>query len=212
MKIVTAQTMAEIDRRTIENGTPGVILMRNAGAAVLDRIMTVMEGISETSSAAVVAGKGNNGGDGYRVAELLARSNIPVTVILAAEKTAVSGDARTCLEDAERLGVEINEVIGEDDVHAASHLLLSADVIIDALFGTGLTGDIRGNAANLLRAINASDAVVFAVDVPSGVDASTGSISTDTVKADCSVTFGCYKVAISLGRVGSCVVMSQLLT
>lgn len=199
MKVVTAQTMAEIDRLTIEGGTPGVTLMRNAGAAVFDRIMSIMGDLTETFSVAVVAGKGNNGGDGYRVAELLAQNGVPVTVYLVAEKTAVSGDALTCLRDAERIGVDITEVTSEDAAHEISHHILSADVIVDALFGTGLTGDIRGYAAVMVRSINASDGVVFAVDVPSGVDATTGNVSVDTVHADCTVTFGCYKAGHLFG-------------
>ncbi|MBN1291914.1 MAG: NAD(P)H-hydrate dehydratase [Candidatus Latescibacteria bacterium] len=197
MKILTAEKMAYVDRVTIERGTPGLVLMRNAGKAVFDLIKNTTGSIC--GKAVVLAGKGNNGGDGFRVAELLAKSGWNVDAYLFGTKEDVRGDALTCMHDAKNAGLTTVEMTGENHLQQVHESIDSADVIIDALFGTGLKGDICGLAASVIPVVNDSDAIVFAVDIPSGVNASTGAVSASTVQADYTVTFGCFKVGHIFG-------------
>ncbi|HDY88561.1 MAG TPA: NAD(P)H-hydrate dehydratase [bacterium] len=191
MKILTAQQMAYIDKTTIEGGTPGIELMRNAGMEVyklIDDTLNIRSGI------VVLAGKGNNGGDGFRVAELMANQGYDITVCLVGEKTMVQGDAATCMHDLEKTGQKIIEINGHDKLEALSKEITSANLIIDALFGTGLKGEITGLPASVIDKVNSSKSTVVAVDIPSGVNASTGEVSNSTIQADYTVTFGCLKV------------------
>ena len=198
MKILTAEKMAYVDRITIERGTPGIDLMRNAGKAVYDRIADLVE-YERVKNAAVLAGKGNNGGDGFRVAELLILNGYSVDVFLFGTKEDIRGDALTCMHDAETAGLTINEINDDGSVQKAARIIASADVIVDALFGTGLKGDIRGLAASIIPYVNDSGATVVAVDIPSGVDATTGAVSAATVQANYTVTFGCFKAGHIIG-------------
>ncbi|MFC1607890.1 NAD(P)H-hydrate dehydratase [Candidatus Latescibacterota bacterium] len=198
MKLLTAEQMTNIDRLTIERGTPGIDLMRNAGEAVFH---LVKERATSTphDRIVVLAGKGNNGGDGHRAAELLSVNGCQVELFLVGNREDVTGDALTCMLDAETAGLTVVEIRDSDGLSRAVQSINAADVIVDALFGTGLKGDLRGLAAEVVAAVNATSAVIVAVDVPSGVDASTGSVSRDTVKAQWTITFGCLKVGHLLG-------------
>jgi len=193
MKVLTAETMGWVDRTTIERGTPGIELMRNAGQAVFEAIAET-PGVTRDTKIVVVAGKGNNGGDGFRVAELLKWHGYAVEVFLLGAFDAVRGDALTCLRAMEKPGCEVTRIEGVADCETLKSRIASAGVVVDALFGTGLKGELAGLPAQAVDMINASDAVVFAVDIPSGVDASTGGVSGHTVRADRTVTFGCLKV------------------
>jgi len=192
VKVLTAEQMAYVDRTAIERGTPGIELMRNAGHEVFSFIEKTF---AERSGIVVLAGKGNNGGDGFRTAELLVSSGYKdVHVFLVGEKSSVRGDARTCMEACERAGCTVQETVGDTFHERAAEAIDGACLIIDALFGTGLQGDITGIAADIIGMVNHSHAAVVAVDIPSGVNASTGGISRVSVRADYTVTFGCLKV------------------
>ncbi|MHB9027145.1 MAG: NAD(P)H-hydrate dehydratase [Candidatus Latescibacterota bacterium] len=193
MIVLTAEQMARVDRETIERGTPGVELMRNAGEAVFRLMESYFEPLAERKTV-VLAGKGNNGGDGFRVAELLAGAEVSCAVLLLGKRNEARGDALTCLRDAERAGCPIIEVTGEETLKEHAEEILTADVIVDAIFGTGLRDETTGLAAGAIELINQSPAEVVAVDIPSGVNASTGEVSEHTVRADLTVTFGCLKV------------------
>ncbi|MFC1538285.1 NAD(P)H-hydrate dehydratase [Candidatus Latescibacterota bacterium] len=191
MKVLTAEQMAYVDRTTIESGTPGIDLMRNAGMEVFEFIR---DALAISSDIVVFSGKGNNGGDGFRVAELCAKSGYGVHVFLLGKKSKITGDASTCMQDFEKTGHEIIEITGEDTLENYSKQIMSANLIVDAIFGTGLKGEIEGFPASVIEMINASGAAVVAVDIPSGVNASTGEVSRVAVSADYTVTFGCPKV------------------
>lgn len=193
MKVLTAEQMRHLDRATIDGGVPGIELMRHAGAAVYEFLADSLCAGRE-SKIVIVAGKGNNGGDGFRVAELVASAGGAVTVLLAGEQSAVSGDARTCLDAALAAGADIREIVHAADLGTVSEIVASADIIVDALFGTGLRGEVSGLPADIIDTINNTDAVIVAVDIPSGVDAGTGGMAVHAVQADYTVTFGCPKV------------------
>jgi ADP-dependent NAD(P)H-hydrate dehydratase / NAD(P)H-hydrate epimerase len=164
-----------------ERGIASLELMERAGAGLADEVRRrVPDG-----RVVVVAGKGNNGGDGLVVARLLRESGREVDVLLLAAGDALSGDARTNLERLPEPAARPFEAGAR----------AGAAGIVDAVLGTGFTGEPREPARSAIAAINdaAADAVVLACDVPSGVDASTGEIAGDAVRADATVTFHAAK-------------------
>ena len=167
MKIVTAAEMREIDRATSEKfGVPSFTLMENAGAAVAERVSMLHSGKGRI---VVLCGKGNNGGDGFVAARLLHEMGMPVDVILLADPAELKGDAAGMygkLPTAPTI-VRTSDELKSERVRE----LLSADVFVDAILGTGFKPPVRGLYAEAIAAINASHATVIAVDIPSGADA-----------------------------------------
>jgi len=186
MKIVTAAEMREIDRATSAKfGVPSLTLMENAGAAVADRVSVLQCG---KEKAVVVCGKGNNGGDGLVAARLLHERGKAVDVILLAHPGELKGDAAVMygkLPLAPTIVASSKELKG-DRVCA----LLSADVLVDAILGTGFKPPVSGLYADAIAAINAGSATVIAVDIPSGADADAVGPQQGTIaRADEIVTF-----------------------
>ncbi|MFC1692215.1 NAD(P)H-hydrate dehydratase [Candidatus Latescibacterota bacterium] len=192
MKVLTAEQMVYVDRTTIEGGTPGIDLMRNAGHAVYELIISTLD-FDKKKRITVFTGKGNNGGDGFRAAELLVRNGYDTALFLVGMKADVKGDARVCMTDAIEAGQKIVELTGVNDLEGMKEKLSSADIIVDALFGTGLKGEITGLPALIIDIMNDCEALIAAVDIPSGVNASTGEVSEHNVQADYTLTFGCLK-------------------
>ena len=180
--LLTAEKMRATDAAAIEGlGIPGGHLMERAGVAVARELMLAFD----PESVVIYAGKGNNGGDGFVVARELFNAGLDVTVYAIAGRGAYKGDARLNLEIAEKLGVEI--VDGVEPVG-------DADVALDAVFGTGFAGVAEGAAAEAIAEMNASAAAVVALDIASGVDASSGEIGGPAVLADLTVTLHAPKV------------------
>lgn len=175
LEILTNAEMADADRLAVAAGVASLTLMENAGRAVADEAERM---VSPGARILVLCGPGNNGGDGYVAAQLLAERGYQVHLagLVAAEE--LQGDART-MAGRWRGGVE--GVEGLD--------LGSAELTIDALFGAGLTRALEGTAARLVEALNASAGAVLAVDVPSGLDGSSGQARGPVVRAMRTVTF-----------------------
>jgi NAD(P)H-hydrate epimerase len=173
-ELLTPDEMYEADRLTIKAGVPGIDLMEAAGLACAEFIRT----LSEPCPVCVVCGPGNNGGDGFVIARLLVEAGWPVKLLLASDPALLKGDA------AEAAKAWKGEVL---PAHADK--LDGAMLIVDALFGAGLSRDIDGPLADLVKALNEADAVRVAVDMPSGVDGSSGSIQGIAVAADHTITF-----------------------
>ncbi|MFA6471892.1 MAG: NAD(P)H-hydrate dehydratase [Candidatus Latescibacterota bacterium] len=192
MKVFTGEQMAEIDRRTIEGGKPGIELMQTAGKAVYEFMAEVYPDLSK-KKVVIVGGKGNNGGDGFRIAELLRLYGIHTKALLIGNKSEIRGDALTCLNDAEQTGMKLIEIKSPEDLGMFIKSIESADIIVDALFGTGLRGEIVGLHAMVIDLVNTSSAEVVAVDIPSGVNSNNGQVSESAIKADYTVTFGFMK-------------------
>ncbi len=177
-----AETMRAIDRWAIEEqGVSGLDLMERAGAGVARAV----EADVADGPAVVVCGKGNNGGDGLVVARLLREAGWQVTVVCVAPVDEFSGDAR---ENLDRLPGDAPVTLAD-----GGSAIAGASVIVDALLGTGFAGEPHGAAATAIDALNASPAPVVAVDVPSGVDASTGVVTGRAVRAAVTVTFHAAK-------------------
>jgi NAD(P)H-hydrate epimerase len=190
MKVITAQTMQGLDRRTInEFALPGLDLMERAGA---NCVTVICERCAPFPSpkALVVAGKGNNGGDGFVIARLLAEKGWHVDLALHADPAGLAGDAKT---NYERLPERVNKAVNPDD-SLLTALCDRATIIIDALFGTGLNCDLSPQFAAIIDIVNNSKKPVLAVDIPSGVDASTGRVCAAAVKATVTVTFAAAKL------------------
>ena len=198
MKLVTASEMRELDRRAIQDlGIPSLVLMENAGRTtyqILRREFPELKG-----EVAVVAGRGNNGGDGFVVARYLANAGIPVAVFLLGPQEQVSGDARVNLEILAHLGIAVAEVLTEADLNPLIHRLAKAGLIVDALLGTGLNSPVTGLMAALIERLNHLRAPVLAVDIPTGLSADTGEVLGVALKARVTVTYGWPKLGQVLG-------------
>lgn len=181
----------EVDRRAIEDfGLPGVVLMENAGRGVVDVLLR----LGVRGPVAICCGKGNNGGDGYVIARHLDNHGVAVVVHLFARPDDLTGDAAIHFRVLARSGLPI--VIHADSQSEAVEFN-GVEWIVDALFGTGLTGPIRPPLDNVVRRINASGARVLAVDIPSGLDCDTGQPTGDVVLAQHTVTFVAVKKGFS---------------
>jgi ADP-dependent NAD(P)H-hydrate dehydratase / NAD(P)H-hydrate epimerase len=190
VKLYTAEEMSRADARAQELGIPGGVLMERAGVGMAQVALQVYAPFQ----ALVVAGGGNNGGDGFVVARELHRAGVEVAVL--ATKDAYEGDPGTNFQILRSLGVGF---VDPDDLDAE---LESTDLVIDALLGTGFSGEVREKEARLIERMNESPAPVLAIDVPSGVDGATGEVQGAAVRADVTVCAHAAKVGcvISPGR------------
>jgi len=191
--LVTAQEMRELDRNAIETlGVSADTLMENAGRAVAEELLRELP---TGAGVWIICGRGNNGGDGLVAARLLHRLGVEVLVILLGEAASLSADAATNLDRACSVGVPLAD---------AQWQLPSRGVVVDAIFGTGLSRSVEGTEAEWIRRINACRAngrgrvKVVSVDLPSGLCADTGAALGACVEADVTVTLGSPKVGLTL--------------
>lgn len=192
--IATAEEMRRLDHSTIhEVGIPGIVLMENAGRSlvqvVLDRFFPLAG-----KYICIFAGRGNNGGDGFVAARYLHKEGCSVSVYVLSPTTLLTGDARTNLEICQKLSIPIIEVLNPQDTEKHQADWSHADLIIDALLGTGLNADVRGLYAEVIQTINQLRVPKVAVDIPSGLDADRGKPLGTCIKADLTVTFGLPKL------------------
>jgi len=193
MKLLTAAEMRELDRRAIaEVGIPSLVLMENAGRSIYQVLRREFPELA--GAVAVLAGRGNNGGDGFVVARYLANAGTPVAVFLLGRRDQVGGDARVNLEILAHQGLEVVEVLEESQLPAALERLARAGLIVDALLGTGLNSPVTGLLASLIQQVNHLKRPVLAVDLPSGLSADTGEVLGTAVQADVTVTCGWPKI------------------
>lgn len=193
MRLLDAAAMRELDRRAIkELGIPGPVLMENAGRGAADLVCSRWGGLFP-GPVTVLAGKGNNGGDGFVIARHLRnRGWLVQTVALAAEET-FSGDAALNLAVLRRSGAPLHFAADAVALAATLPRFSGSRLLVDALFGTGLSSEVLGHYAAAIDWINAAGVPVLAIDIPSGVDASSGRILGRAVRADMTATFACAK-------------------
>ncbi len=175
IELLTAEEMGEADRLAIAGGIPGLTLMENAGRAVADE---VARRFPDAGTVAVLCGPGNNGGDGFVAARHLAERGYKV-------RLAFKGDPARLPPDA---AANAKRFAGAREPLTAA-ILAGADVVVDGLFGAGLTRSIEGDYAVLIEAVNASSLPVIAIDVPSGIDGTTGEVRGIAIEAQATVTF-----------------------
>jgi len=186
--VYSVEGVREVDRAAIEGvGIPGYTLMTSAAMEALDEAINLFPDAKHWQ---VICGAGNNGGDGYVLARLAAQRGISVSVIAIAPAEKLTGDAVTAHAEYVADGGEVGSWEGAPDVHA--------DLIVDALLGSGLERDVEGQYADVVNAINNHAAAVMALDIPSGLDGDSGAIRGTAVCADLTVTFVGLKTGLFL--------------
>ena len=196
MKLYSAQEMTRADTGAQELGIPGAVLMERAGAAMAAEILERYTSRLDRPGlrALVICGGGNNGGDGFVIARELHRAGVEVAVV--ATKDEYAGDPETNLRVLRNLWMEVH---GPEDLDG---LLDETDLVVDALLGTGFSGAVREKEARMIRQLNTAGITTVAVDVPSGVDGSTGEVQGEAVRADLTLCAHAAKIGcvISPGR------------
>ena len=206
MKVVTAAEMRQIDQDTIEGiGIPGIVLMETAGSAI---VRAIERHYPTCQRIGIFAGKGNNGGDGIVIARQLAHIGRDVRLFLVSPPDIFTGEAQTNLQIAKRLtasfglqatpkgGLRIEEILTGTGFYGTGTVpttLGSCELLVDAIFGTGLRGTVRDPIAAIINAINRLPTPILSVDLPSGLDADTGHPLGTCIQADRTVTIGLPK-------------------
>ena len=178
-----------------ELGVPGIVLMENAGRSCAQFIIETLSKVKKPK-VCIFCGTGNNGGDGFVIARHLFNAGFAVTVVVCGNIAKIRGDARINLDiltglglKIERLDMESAEIIDARVTKLASEV----NMIIDAIFGTGLTGTLREEYKQLIDGINGLGCPILSVDIPSGLDCDTGLPLGASIKANCTVTFAAVK-------------------
>lgn len=189
MKALTTAQSRELDRLAVQlYGVPSIVLMENAGRSVADAVVRM---VGPPSRILVLCGPGNNGGDGFVIARHLHNRDYIVSVLLLAKASELKGDALTNYHIINRTRVAIKEI---EDIGQGQGELESAELIVDALLGTGLKGEVREPFLSAIRILNGLGKPVVAVDVPSGLDADTGLPLGSAVRATKTITFVAQKL------------------
>ncbi len=175
LELLTAEEMGRADRLTIQDGIKGAVLMENAGRAVADE---VSRRFPDAETVMVLCGPGNNGGDGFVAARHLRERGYKVRLGFNGDPTRLPTDAAA-----------MAKLWSEGRVKLSADLLAGSDVVVDALFGAGLARPIEGAFAELIDDVNASGLPVVAIDVPSGIDGTTGEVKGTAIEAVSTVTF-----------------------
>ena len=194
IKVLDTATMQACDRTAIDDyGVPGSLLMENAGLRVVEALISHFDD-QPPSGVAVMCGRGNNGGDGFVVARQLRNLGGEVVVYLFGEAAALRDDAANNYRIAVAEGVPVVEVHNEESWGLLAEDLSEFDCIVDAMLGTGLQSTPRGAIAAAIESVNASDSLIVAVDLPSGLSGDSGTIRGAVVEASLTVALAAPKV------------------
>ena len=194
-KALTREEMRELDRKAIEEyKIPGIILMENAGMNVAEEVLQMIDDPHQ-AKVAILCGKGNNGGDGFVVARHLRNHGISVNVFLVAKISDIlkDGDAGTNLQILLNMKIPVKEILDISGVNSILKELNNYNILVDALFGAGLSGDVREPFKTLIDGVNNLNKPIVSVDIPSGLDSNTGKILGAAIKATKTVTFAASK-------------------
>jgi len=194
MKVLSSAAMKEADRKTIEElGMPGAVLMETAATRVVELIR---HKLPRARRFAILAGPGNNGGDGLVVARLLKNAGLSGSLWSTVKPGGYRGDAGINEQYLERTSFRVNRLGERESLDQFREELKSVDVVVDALLGIGVGREVEGLFAELIEGINGSGRPVVAVDIPSGVNADTGAVMGCAVQADWTVTFAFPKLGL----------------
>jgi hydroxyethylthiazole kinase-like uncharacterized protein yjeF len=194
MKVATAEQMQELDRKAIEiYQIPGIVLMENAGRGAAEVITNAFPDLQK-KRIAIVAGKGNNGGDGFVIGRHLLNKGIPIKVFLLTESKSLRGDAETNYQIFSRMKGEVISIPSSKDYQKVKKDLEKFDLLIDGIFGTGLDAEVRGYYREVIDHLNTLKKPIVAIDIPSGLAANTGKPLGTAIRASLTITFGLPKV------------------
>ncbi len=192
MKRVSVKEMKELDRKAIEEfGILSITLMENAGQGISKVAVDMFKGASG-KKVAIFCGTGNNGGDGFVVGRYLLEQGIEVLVYIVGDRFRIKNDPLINLNKLEKMGVDINEV--------SSPIKIDVDLIIDAIFGIGLKGEVKGVARDIIVDLNKTNIPIISADVPSGLNADTGKVLGEAIKAKKTVTMQLPKKGFYIGK------------
>ena len=201
MYLVTAKEMQEIDRQAIESfGIPGAVLMENAAKGAVQTLLSRIDSKNKNiKKIAVLAGPGNNGGDGLVMARYLLEKGFTINVFLFSSKEKLKGNAAANLRLFETLCIHsdkgtLTEIQNQKEFNHYKLQILHHELFVDALLGTGLNAEVRGIIKSAIELINDSLKPVFSVDIPSGLSADTGQTLGAAVKAFATATFAFAKL------------------
>ncbi|MCH3965869.1 MAG: NAD(P)H-hydrate dehydratase [Clostridium sp.] len=189
MKIASVEIMRNIDSYCIDElKIPGIILMENAALKVIKNI-----DMKNFNSFCVFCTKGNNGGDGFAVARHLYNSGKSINVFLIGNENNMSHDCKVNYDILKKLGIKINKINDYTQIESLERYIKFSDMIIDAVFGTGLSRDVEGIYAEVIKSINDNSKYTLSIDIPSGLNGNTGSVLKNCIRADKTVSFQMYK-------------------
>ena len=202
MITLTREQCQLVDKLAAEKlGIPGIILMENASrnaADVIESLITQWTGRADTPRRiSILCGGGNNGGDGYAIARHLHNRGHSVRIIALKPVEQLSGDAAVNAGIIKRMALDFRLVESNEDVSTVADALSSSDVLVDAMLGTGFSGQVREPMSSVIEQINESGVPIVAIDVPSGLNCNTGKPSNATVRARATVTFVACKVGFT---------------
>jgi len=189
-RILTAEQMRRADQVAISEGTDGFTLMQRAGRAIAS---VVLERIPDYGRVVIVTGPGNNGGDGFAAAHHLRNRRIPVTIITLIPFDSILGDSRVHADLAVQAGVKVREACSLDDISVLDRWLNRSVMVVDALFGTGLSRNLDGLMGQVAGRINAIDRPVLSIDIASGICSDSGKVLGAAVKADYTIPIAASK-------------------
>ncbi len=192
MRVVTSDEMKYIEKKAEEMGIPTLILMENAAREVLYQVIKFIEERNLFNpKILIVCGRGNNGGDGLALARLLFNKGFNVAAIIIKGNSILSNDSQTNFNAAKNLGINIVEF---DKLSDIKEKIQEADLIIDALLGTGISRELKDIYLDLVAVINGSGKPVISVDIPSGINACSGKVMGDAIRATKTVALGLFKI------------------
>jgi NAD(P)H-hydrate epimerase len=192
MHILTSEQMKAIDRRATDRfGIPSIVLMENAALAVVD---SISDHYPDCDRAAIFCGLGANGGDGFAVARHLEQRGVVPMVLIVGDRKTIRGDAATNLAICERLALPIYDIVDDDSLNEALVHASDADLVVDAIFGTGLNRGPEGLYAETIVSMMELGLPIVAVDLPSGANASSAETFEPCVQAALTVTFAAPKI------------------
>lgn len=189
-KTLTRQRVRDFDARAINSlGIPGVVLMENAGRGCSEIIISELKK-RRASKVCIFCGTGNNGGDGFVIARHLKNVGFTVNIIICGQSSKIKGDAEINYKIAANMKIEINEFPEPKKIiEQIKSLAGDCDIIVDAIFGTGLSGQLKDDFTELIDSINSLNKPVIAVDIPSGLDCDEGKPLSTAIRALATVTF-----------------------
>jgi len=200
MRYVSAEEMRKLDREAQEKfGMPSIILMENAGRAVYEEARRILHG-AKNKKILCVCGKGNNGGDGLVAARHLINNGFKTRIFMLGDHEGLKGDAKINYGILRKMKIKIEPLKKDPAIRNFKKQLKNTHLLIDALLGTGISGQVKEPFAGIIELMNGSGKPILAVDTPSGLDATEGKVLGSCIKATRTVTFAFPKTGFIKGE------------